>query len=302
MVRPFKRFPHCRNASDTRNQRFAERNTGNRRFASIESIGWILLASAVQLFSGGFNVSCSWEGSKSVFPEPIAPAFATIETSIEKGDTDIARNAEFFIRFSDRPDPAQTNHSYIKLSGGGLPVAVRRTADLVSCKISLTPFELLEPGLSHVLSISEELTSIHGATIEEGLEIHFTTTFMDPDPEQVPKPKVDDNEIQSEFFDVRCGCCHDPQTGRFNHILALEASAAVNTRSRQRPDMKLVEPGSHIYSYLLHKILGLPTIVGEPMPPKDEECGDHKFFGRNCPVEDPALRLLGDWIMRYKGG
>lgn len=270
-----------------------------RPFIAVEILGCILLLA--HLLTVAVLVSCSWEGSKSVFPEQDLPLFTIIETSIEKGEAEVARDAEFFIRFSDRPDPADLDGANLNLSGGGFPVALRRTSDFVSCGITMTPFEPLEPGLSHVLSISSNLVSIHGAPLDEELDIHFTTTLTDPDPEPVPEPKITDEEIQAEVFDIHCKCCHDPESGRFNHVLALDASKAVNARSRQRPEMKLVEPGSHAHSYLLHKILGFPTTAGEPMPPKDEECGDPWPSQRSCPVTDPALKLLGDWILRHPG-
>lgn len=82
--------------------------------------------------------------------------------------------------------------------------------------------------------------------------------------------------IQREIFETtdlagRTSCvgCHtnqgrNPAAGL--NLFGAPYDALVNVPSRGRPDLKLVAPGDPDGSYLIHKLEGLPGIVGARMP------------------------------------
>ena len=58
------------------------------------------------------------------------------------------------------------------------------------------------------------------------------------------------------------------------------------------PDVpRVVVPGNHGASYLMHKVLGLPGIAGEAMPAAADWPID-----RHCATPDRGLRKLAAWI------
>jgi hypothetical protein len=239
--------------------------------------------------------ACSWPTERSPYPETEPPDFAVASVSVEQGATDVERNQPLTITFTDRPDWETVSYETVRLTGGGTGVAVRYYIDLVACDVTLVPSELLQPGLTHLLLVEDDLESIAGAPLGERLEVSFTTGQATDLAPSTPDP-VSDERIQQEVLKPRCGCCHDPETGTFRHVLALEAATVTQAKSRQLPALDIVEPGSHARSYLLHKVLGLPSIYGEPMPPPAESCGEPWPDSRECGSKDPELRLLGQWI------
>ncbi|MFQ5568169.1 MAG: c-type cytochrome [Rhodothermales bacterium] len=76
--------------------------------------------------------------------------------------------------------------------------------------------------------------------------------------------------IQANIFSTNCALsgCHAgaaPQQG-MNLSEGQAHANVVNVRSRERPDLFRVAPGSPDSSYLFLKITGAPGIVGERMP------------------------------------
>lgn len=96
------------------------------------------------------------------------------------------------------------------------------------------------------------------------------------------------SSIQTNIFSTSCARagCHggsDPQLG-----LDLSAGNAreslVNVPSQERPELLRVEPGAPDRSYLIHKVEGRPSIVGEQMP-----------FGQP-PLSQEKINALRTWI------
>jgi hypothetical protein len=122
--------------------------------------------------------------------------------------------------------------------------------------------------------------------------VGFTTgaTTVDATPAAAPTTE----EIVREVLVPRCANCHDdhlPPGG-----LSLGSEAAVNAtllarESAYRPGAPLVRRASHARSYLMWKVLGLPGIAGEPMPPERDWGG-----GRTCGSPHPDLVRLARWI------
>ena len=247
------------------------------------------------LAAAGAAAGCIWEGDKPLFPSPEAPAFSLEESSLTAGEIDVPVDGSFVFWFTDRPDPVTATSESFEFRGGGAALNHRLALDYLACSVTLTPSDPLSPGLTHTLTFKDTISSLYGRRLENPKSLSFTTgdaTTLPPVPEM-----VDDSEVQAQVFRRHCSCCHHPETGEFRHILALEASSLAHTSSRALPDRKLVTPGSHAYSYLLHKVLGLPTIAGEPMPPQGQECLEPWPPSRGCPASDPDLELLGKWLL-----
>ena len=267
-------------------------NDAKSRKAALSLAFFMMATLAVTVVVTG----CIWEGNKPLYPSTEAPEFSLKEVSLTPGETDVPVDGHFIFWFTDRPDPATTTAQSFALRAGGQAVNHRLTLDYLDCTVTLTPSEPLSSGLTHTLALNEALTSLYGRPLENPESLSFTTgdaTTLPPE-----EDPVEDAEVQAQVFQRHCGCCHHPETGDYRHILALEASSLAHTSSRALPDEKLVTPGSHAYSYLLHKVLGLPTIAGEPMPPPGQECLEPWPPHRGCPVSDPDLELLGRWLVQ----
>lgn len=96
------------------------------------------------------------------------------------------------------------------------------------------------------------------------------------------------SSIQTNIFNTSCARagCHggsDPRLG-----LDLSAGNArvslVNVQSQERPELLRVAPGEPDSSYLIHKVEGRPSIVGEQMP-----------FGQP-PLSKEKISALRTWI------
>jgi len=78
------------------------------------------------------------------------------------------------------------------------------------------------------------------------------------------------SSIQENIFSTSCALsgCHagpNPQQG-MNLSAGQARENIVNVRSNERPSLFRVEPGAPDSSYLVHKIEGRSSIVGEQMP------------------------------------
>lgn len=105
-------------------------------------------------------------------------------------------------------------------------------------------------------------------------------------PEDPIEPTL--SSIQTNIFSTSCALsgCHagsSPQQG-----LDLSAGQAranlVNVSSRERPDLDRVEPGAPDDSYIIHKVEGRSSIVGQRMP-----------LGR-APLSQDEIDALRTWI------
>ncbi len=233
--------------------------------------------------------------SVSPYPNRDQVDFDIRSVSVQQGAQDQALDSPLVIFFTDRVAAAGLNSKNIALSrGGGAGPAMRLRQDMVRCSVTVQPVVDLEPGSVYELRVSEDLESWSGARLDKDFSVSFTTgNHLEGSP---PKNRVTNESVQEQVFDRHCGCCHDPKTGAYAHILALEADSLVGRKSRSNPNLFLVVPGSHEESYLLHKVLGLPGIDGEPMPPPDLACGASWPRTRMCSDDDADMALLADWI------
>lgn len=101
-------------------------------------------------------------------------------------------------------------------------------------------------------------------------------------------PEATLSSIQTNIFDTRCalsGCHAGPNA---QQGMDLSAGAAhdniVNVPSNEQPELDRVEPGQPNASYLIHKIEGRASIVGQRMP-----------LGRE-PLSQDEIDAIRDWI------
>lgn len=104
-----------------------------------------------------------------------------------------------------------------------------------------------------------------------------------------PDPAATFTRVQSEVFTASCtfSGCHDSlgQQAGLNLSAGAAHAQIVNKRSTQVA-LDRVEPGVPEQSYLLHKVAGGGTIVGDRMPLSLP------------PLTDAQVTLLRDWIRR----
>lgn len=96
------------------------------------------------------------------------------------------------------------------------------------------------------------------------------------------------SSIQENVFSTSCALsgCHagpNPQQG-MNLSAGRAHQNLVNVRSNERPALLRVDPGAPDSSYLVHKIEGRSSIVGERMP-----------FGQE-PLSQEEINALRTWI------
>jgi hypothetical protein len=96
------------------------------------------------------------------------------------------------------------------------------------------------------------------------------------------------SSIQEHVFGAVCVNCHVAGGPGSFMLLDTEANSyksLVDVPSLELPELDRVEPGDPEASYVVHKIEGRPTIIGDPMPPPPES--------RLAPDEIAAIR---EWI------
>ena len=266
---------------------FFARKRGHR--SSPILIGPVILATILT------HSGCLEPTSATPYPNEGQVDFDIRSFSVEEGSTNQPLDRPLTIRFTDRvaPNSLTTDNITLSREGRSAPALLLRQ-DMVRCSVTLAPSEELEPGSLYRITVSDRLESWSGAHLQKERSLSFTTgTNRTSEP---PRQTVSDEMVQERVFSPHCGCCHDPNQGAYAHILALDASSLVGKASQQQSGMDLVLPGSHEKSYLLLKVLGMPGVSGEPMPPPGLNCGEPWPRSRFCSNADKDLDLLSDWI------
>jgi hypothetical protein len=104
-----------------------------------------------------------------------------------------------------------------------------------------------------------------------------------------PPPVVTAADVQAEVFGPRCALsgCHVGVTAPFGLDLASIGSSVANTvgvASAEVPALDRIEPFEATDSYLYLKLLGDPSIQGDPMP------------ASGGPLDAGDLELVRTWI------
>lgn len=238
---------------------------------------------------------CSWSTDRNEYPIPEQRPFEVTGSSITQGQDQVPRNVEIRIGFSAWPDQATLSGTSASLTAGMASTPSSYRVNLVRCEAVIRPVEPLQGSLTYVLKVQEPLTSLQGETLAEPFQLTFTTSDqLDPDP---PAPTVDPTEVADRVFAPHCGCCH-ASGGQYSSVLVLDPLTIVDLHSNQVPSAVLVKPGVHSASYLMHKVLGLPSIEGDAMPPPYSElaCTVPWPESRTCDAVDELVGLLATWI------
>ena len=258
---------------------------------AIGAVAPVGLFFAAALAVGG----CSWSTDRNEYPIPEGRPFQVTGSSLTQGQAQVPRNVEIRIGFTAWPDPASLSGDSASLTAGMTTTPLSYRVNLVTCETIIRPVEPLQGSLTYVLTVREPLASLEGESLAEPFQLTFTTSDqLDPDP---PVPTVDSTEVADRVFAPHCGCCHSPG-GQYASVVTLDPLAIVDLQSSQMDSAVLVKPGVHSASYLMHKVLGLPSIEGDAMPPPYSElaCSVPWPESRTCDAVDQLVELLAAWI------
>ncbi|MFH2005263.1 MAG: Ig-like domain-containing protein [bacterium] len=207
------------------------------------------------------------------------------------GVTDVERNGALVVFFSDRVDPATVDATTVALSAGAEGVASTSRADLLDCSVVVRPSATLEPLTEHRLAITS-LRGLSTGELSAPASLLFTTGQVTDDATAGVPPTL--TELTSEVFATRCVSCHGPYRPSADLDLSTPETAEqglIGVPSKYRPAHTLVVAGDHARSYLMRKLLWLPGIFGDPMPPSGDWPMD-----RHCRTPDRDLRRVAAWI------
>jgi hypothetical protein len=228
--------------------------------------------------------ACTDLGSTELFRHPVPQPFTITSQEPAPDATDVPLDAPVSFTVSDLPDPDSVDRLTFALTSGGLLFTGGFRVDLIDRRISYIPARELPPHLLLRVNVGTGVTSLDGRPLEPAAEWSFTTgTTMGGAPS--PPPLVSLAEVQP-LLTARCAGCHagggallglDLGTAQASH------DSLVGRPSEERPLLYRVAAGDSSRSYLLRKLLGAPTIVGDPMPPADALTTDE-------------LRRIAAWI------
>jgi hypothetical protein len=197
----------------------------------------------------------------------------------------------FYFDAPVHPDAVSRYTAY--LTAGADEVSAARQVHLLDCAVALRPHLPLAPLLTH----RAEVAGVYGFSagpLAAPRAVVFTTG--DASAVVVPPPPPTLAAIVAEVFVPRCASCHRgalPPAGLDLTTPERAAAGLIGHQSPLRPGSVRVVPGRHASSYLLWKLLALPSVFGDPMPPAGDWPAD-----RGCGTADADLRRIADWIDR----
>ncbi len=243
------------------------------------------------LLWGASLARCIWPTSEPYLANQDPPPLELVSTVPEPGDEGVETNGVLVFTFDAPVHPDAVSRETVWLTAGTQDVASARRVSLLDCSVTLRPHTPLIPLLSH----RAEVEGVYGFTagpLAEPFAVVFTTgdsTVVEPSPSTPSLP-----EVFSAVFASRCAGCHSgalPPAGLNLGTVEEAAAGLINRESTLRPGSTLVVPGRHASSYLMWKLLDLPSVFGDPMPPNGDWPTD-----RGCANTDADLRLIADWI------
>lgn len=242
-----------------------------------------LLFVASLLFLG----RCAWPTDTTYLGGDPAPRLSVLDATPIQGAEGVPRDVTIVVSLDDRVDPASLEG--VRLFAGPVEAQVARRVDHLDCTLLVKAHEPLTPLLRYQLAVTE-LAGLSGGQLES-LQLGFQTgehLGMPPEPEA---PSL--QRVTNQTFLPRCASCHSTFRPPAGLDLSSASAAAVALGGRDslyRPGWPLVVEGSHAQSYLMAKLLDLPGIFGDPMPP------GNAWPPRGCGEADEELRQVADWI------
>jgi hypothetical protein len=215
--------------------------------------------------------------------------------NVSEGQRSVPLDTSIEIRFNQPLDPASLDDADTSLTSGSLTAPSDLRYDALRRALVLDPRSNLRETLWYTLSMEKFPLSIMGtAYLGDPLEIRFKTGIETSSP--APRPGV---TFEDDVWPLLSGCsCHDQESRYMDYVVIYDEPSdflehSVSTPSREWRDWLIVDPGHHESSYLIYKLLGderlgMPTIMGEVMPP-----------GTPLPYED--LETIRDWIEQGAG-
>lgn len=237
--------------------------------------------------------ACLWSTDEPYLGRDVSEPIQVLSHSPAAGQEGVPTNAGLTFFFDDAVHPDSVSGDTIWLSAGGTAVGASRRVDLLDCSVTLRPHAPLQPLLTHRAEAAG-LWGFFTSPLAEPIAVGFTTgdatTALPVDP--LDPPTLDD--LVTGVFADRCASCHSahlPPGGVDLSSVEGAAASLVGRQSELWPGATRVVPGSHARSYLFWKLLGLPAVFGDPMPPE----GDWPL-DRGCGTADADLRRIAAWI------
>lgn len=266
--------------------RMPTRNRHQRRLGS----GPRVLVLAVVVLLG--LARCVWGTDEDYLASVDLAPLQVSESDPEPGAVDVPRSGRLVLQLTDRVRPESVGAGALRLLEGSTEVAAATHVDLIRCEVSVEAPSPLAADSEHTVE-AEGLVGFSSGVMEEVFAVTFVTGTDASPVAPVPAPSF--AEVYTTVIAPRCAACH----GSYQSPGGLDLSspdaaeeALLSGRSQYAGGAPpYVVPGSHAASYVMHKVLALPGIWGDPMPlfgdwPTDRACGS----------PDPGLRLLADWI------
>jgi hypothetical protein len=224
--------------------------------------------------------SCTYERS----PHLPTTSPLTIERLDPKpAQRNIALDHAIRLHFAVPPDASSVNAGTLRLFSGRSETLGKLSIDLLERTVSLEPFSNLRPSLRYQVRIINGIRSLDGRSLSDAMTYEFTTgEAIDGKP--APPPALTLAQLQP-IWDAHCVSCHSTQPAAGLDLGRPERARAtlVNVPSIET-QWRLVSPGSHAKSYLIHKIIEDSGISGLRMPPG------------GSPLDAADLRRIADWI------
>lgn len=253
---------------------------------------WIAAGLGVLLVAG-----CLWETDRSYLGDGDTVPLAVVGTDPTSGAEGVSRTPTLVVRLDQRVQPDTVGADTLRLTRGAgsgtSSVAGLRRVDLLDCTVYFTPTDPLDPDLTHRLEV-EGLRAMGGGTLAEPVSVPFVTGDESRSATPVAAPDLD--AVWTQVLQPRCSSCHSgthPPAGLDLSTVETARATLLGTVSPFRPGVPRVAAGRHGSSYLMWKLLGLPGIWGDPMPPPTDSTWPED---RACGTTDPELRSVAAWI------
>jgi hypothetical protein len=246
---------------------------------------------ALLLVWGLWLPGCLWPTDEPYLAAQEPPPLELVSTAPEPGAQGVPPNGVVVFTFDAPVHPDAVSRETLFLTAGTADVASSRRVHLLDCSVTLRPHAPLAPLLAH----RAEVAGIYGFTAGPLAELHAVVfTTGDASVVEPPAPPPALAEVFSAVLAPRCASCHSgalPPAGLDLTTVDQAAAGLISRESPLRPGSTLVVPGRHASSYLMWKLLALPSIFGDRMPPDGDWPAD-----RGCANTDADLRLIADWI------
>lgn len=216
-----------------------------------------------------------------------------LSVNVQDEETDVPRNRTIEVTFNQPLDPQSLDDAKMKLASGSLRVSADVRHDALTRTLQFDPRSDLRSDLWYEFSMDGFPLSIMGTQyVNDPLEIRFRTGDGTEEDPPAPTRVVFQEDVWPIIGAGGCAC-HNETSRAMEFVIHDDPESflvgSVATGSREWPGWQVIEPGRHDSSYLIYKLLGderlgLPTIMGDRMPP----------VGPALSMDE--IRIIRDWI------